>query len=50
MSRSFLEITCDGCSFSGSSLPTIGRFYWSQNGNYFPIDQQMGRQICLTMP
>ena len=42
MSSSFLEITCDGCSFSGSSLPTIGRFFWSQNGNFFPIDQQMG--------
>lgn len=42
MSSSFLEITCDGCSFNGSSLPTIGRFFWSQNGNFFPIDQQMG--------
>ena len=42
MSLSFFNITCDGCSFNGSSLATFGRYIWSHNGKLFPIDRQMG--------
>ncbi len=42
MSTPFLNITCDGCSFSGSSLATFGLFLWSDKEQVFPIDRQLG--------
>jgi hypothetical protein len=44
MSIPFLNITCDACSFSGSSLATFGLFLWSYKGQVFPIDRQLG--VC----
>ena len=42
MSIPFLNITCDACSFSGSSLATFGLFFWSDKEQVFPIDRQLG--------
>lgn len=44
MSIPFLKVTCDRCSFSGSSLVTFGRFLWSDNEKVFPVDRKLG--IC----
>ena len=47
MSIPFLKITCDGCSFSGSSSATFGLFLWSDKEQVFPIDRQLGVcEIC----
>lgn len=47
MSISFLRITCDACSFSGSSSATFGLFLWSDREQVFPIDRQLGVcEIC----
>ena len=42
MSTTFLNFTCDRCSFKGDSLVTFGGFYWSHKGKMFQIDQQLG--------
>lgn len=45
MSIPFLSITCTSCSFRGSSLATVGRFQWSDQGQVFNFDRQLG--LCL---
>ena len=42
MSTTFLNFTCDNCSFQGDSLVTFGAFYWSYKKKMFQIDQQLG--------
>ena len=42
MSTTFLNFTCDKCSFQGDSLVTFGGFYWSHKAKTFQIDQQLG--------
>ena len=42
MSTTFLNFTCDKCSFQGDSLVTFGGFYWSHKEQMFQIDQQLG--------
>ena len=42
MSTTFLNFTCDKCSFQGDSLVTFGGFYWSHKEKTFQIDQQLG--------
>ena len=42
MSITFLNFTCDKCSFKGDSLVTFGGFYWSDKEKTFQIDQQLG--------
>ena len=42
MSTTFLNFTCDKCSFKGDSLVAFGGFYWSHKEQMFQIDQQLG--------
>ena len=42
MSTTFLNFTCDKCSFHGDSLVTFGGFYWSYKEKMFQFDQQLG--------
>ena len=42
MSTTFLNFTCDKCSFQGDSLVTFGGFYCSHKEKTFQIDQQLG--------
>ena len=42
MSTTFLNFTCDKCSFKGDSLVAFGGFYWSDKEKTFQIDQQLG--------
>ena len=42
MSTTFLNFTCDKCSFQGDSLVTFGGFYWSYKEQVFQFDQQLG--------
>lgn len=45
MSIPFLSITCTSCSFSGSSLATIGCYLWRHEGQTFQFDRRLG--LCL---
>ena len=42
MSTTFLNFTCDKCSFKGDSLVAFGGFYWSHKAKTFQIEQQLG--------
>jgi len=42
MSTTFLNFTCDKCSFKGDSLVTFGGFYWSYKEQMFQFNQQLG--------
>ena len=42
MSITFLNFTCDICSFQGNSLVTFGGFYWSYNEQMYQFDRQLG--------
>ena len=42
MSITFLNFTCDKCSFHGDTLVTFGSFYWSHKEKMFQIKQQLG--------
>jgi len=42
MSTTFLNFTCDKCSFQGDSLVTFGGFYWSYKEQMFQFDRQLG--------
>ncbi len=44
MSTTFLNFTCDKCSFKGDSLVSFGGFYWFHEEQIFQFDQQLG--IC----
>ena len=42
MSTTFLNFTCDKCSFKGDSLVAFGGFYWSHKEKMYQFDRQLG--------
>ena len=44
MSTTFLNFTCDKCSFWGDSLVTFGGFYWSYKEQMYQFERQLG--VC----